>query len=233
MARRVDPLKSPTRILSRGTAPAQRLRKGVVPGKRARGTEYRRQGPAMPPEDWYEPAELETGDYRVIVQDSGEGYEHVLTPQEIRQRLSQLPPSMLKRLEVVQLSRMTRKKRCYPCYGMQWGSTVYLYPIEDSLTESYERPPKPAELREAAMFGGRWVQDGPTSWSLKWTWSAIRDYYLNNVLIHELGHIVDNRNSNYLDRERYAEWFAIEYGYRPSRAQMAQRAVRRVMRRHG
>src|SRR5262245_24127452 len=113
MARRTDPhLKNRTRILSRESAPAQRLRKGVVPGKRARGTEYRRQGPAMPPENWYEPTELATGVYRIIVQDPGEGYKHVLTPLEIRQRLAQLPPAMLQRLEVVQLSQMTRKKRC-------------------------------------------------------------------------------------------------------------------------
>ena len=187
----------------------------------------------MPPEDWYEPVDVGTGEYRIVVQHPGEGYKHVLTPEEIRQRLAQLPSFMLRRLEVVQLSRMTRKKRCFPCYGMQWGAAVYLYPIEESLTESYDRPPKPAELREAAMFGARWEQDGSRTWSLIWTWPAIRDYYLNNVLIHELGHIVDDRNSNYLDRERYAEWFAIEYGYRPTREDLVARAMRRITRRHG
>lgn len=34
---------------------------------------------------------------------------------------------MLKSLQVVQLSRMTRKKKTYPCYGMQWGRALYLY----------------------------------------------------------------------------------------------------------
>ena len=45
----------------------------------------------------------------------------------------------------------------------------------------------------------------------------MRDYYLNNILIHELGHLVDSRNTGYVDRERYAEWFAVEYGYKQSR----------------
>jgi predicted metalloendopeptidase len=40
---------------------------------------------------------------------------------------------------------------------------------------------------------------------------------LNNVLIHEIGHTVDDRNSSFLDRERFANWFAVEYGYRASR----------------
>ena len=29
----------------------------------------------------------------------------------------------------------------------------------------------------------------------------------------------------YADRERYAEWFAVEYGYKPSRKAMAQAAA--------
>ena len=37
------------------------------------------------------------------------------------------------------------------------------------------------------------------------------------TLIHEIGHSLDQRNSNMADRERFANWFAIEYGYRASR----------------
>jgi hypothetical protein len=112
---------------------------------------------------------------------------------------------------------MTRKKRSYPCYGMQWGATIYLYPVEDTLVEFYPLPPRPAVYNEARMFGGSWVEDGPTSWKLIWTKESLTDFYLNNVLIHELGHLVDQRNNSYRDRERYAEWFAIEYGYKPTR----------------
>jgi hypothetical protein len=52
---------------------------------------------------------------------------------------------------------------------------------------------------------------------LRWTEDSIKDFFLNNVLIHEIGHIHDDRNANPADRERYANWFAIEYGYRASR----------------
>jgi hypothetical protein len=129
---------------------------------------------------------------------------------------------------------MTRKKRRSPCYGMQWGSTIYLYPIEESLVESFADPPKPAQRVEAAMYGAVWQLAGGR-WQLVWTEDSIRDFYLNNVLIHELGHILDNRNSRPLDRERFAEWFAIEHGYKASRrADLAQRAVAKyVVRRHG
>lgn len=66
------------------------------------------------------------------------------------------------------------------------------------------------------MYGGRWVQEG-RSWKLIWTEEAIKDFYLNNILIHELGHLLDDRNSRPVDRERFAEWFAIRYGYLPTR----------------
>ncbi len=212
--------------------PKVRQQLNVVPRSHARGSDCGRCGPSLPPEDWYEPSERPAGKYRVIEQPPGDGYRHVLTPDEIRQRLQKLPPAMLQSLEVVQLSRMTRRKRTFPCYGMQWGNAIYLYPIEESLVEYYLRPPRPSELQEAAMFGGTWKQETPDMWALHWTWDAIRDFYLNNVLIHELGHLVDTRNTSHLDRERYAEWFAIEYGYKPSREEMARRASRRVVRRH-
>ena len=68
------------------------------------------------------------------------------------------------------------------------------------------------------MYGGRWSEAGG-EWTLSWTLETLKDFYLNNVLIHEIGHILDHRNTRTLDRERYANWFAIEYGYRASHAQ--------------
>jgi hypothetical protein len=185
--------------------------------------------PFVPPEDWHEPLATSRG-YRVIVQKPGEGFRHVVTVDEVRQRLEGLPRHFVEPLEVLQFSRMTRKKRSFPCYGMQWGAAVYLYPIEESLEEHYELPPKPAQVNEARMYGGVWSCDGPDSWTLTWTERAIKDFYLNNILIHELGHLIDDRNNRPVDRERFAEWFAIEHGYRRTRSARPQPPV---VRRHG
>ncbi|TWU27358.1 hypothetical protein [Bythopirellula polymerisocia] len=184
-----------------------------------------------PPEDWHEPTEG-SEQYRIIVQDPGPGYQHILTPDQVRNRLAELPPSFLRALEFVQFSRMTRKKQSFPCYGMQWGATLYLYPLEESREELFFSPPRPEVVNEAKMYGGRWDRPDDFTWRLSWSEKAIQDYYLNNILIHELGHLLDNRNSNYTDRERYAEWFAIQYGYLASGGRSARRkAVRR--RHHG
>ena len=185
--------------------------------------------PFSPPEDWHEPVE-DGRDYEIIVQSPGEGYRHVVTPEQVRARLSRVPSHFLDSLEVVQFSQMTRKKRSFPCYGMQWGATLYLYPLEESLEEIFYAPPRPEVLNESKMFGGVWDRPENGVWRLSWTEEAIADFYLNNILIHELGHLLDDRNTSYTDRERYAEWFAIEYGYRPTGGSASRRPT--VRKRH-
>jgi hypothetical protein len=166
------------------------------------------------PEIWH-PSENSRGT-RFVVQSAGTGYRHAVTADDVRDRLSRLDGRFTQQLEVVQLSGMTRKRRLFPLYGMQWGTAVYLYPIEESFVEVYPRPPAPQQEIEARMYGGRWSYDGKL-WRLTWNEATIKDFYLNNVLIHEVGHLNDHRNSSNRDRERYANWFAIEYGYRATR----------------
>src|SRR5262245_39401840 len=166
------------------------------------------------PEIWHEPTQNRR--VRYVVQPAGAEFRHAVSVQQVGERLALLPERFTRGLETVQFSAMTRKRRLFPCYGMQWGAAVYLYPIEESLTETYRRPPTPQQQIEARMFGGRWSQDGGL-WRLTWTEQTIQDFYLNNVLIHEVGHLNDSRNSSNRYRERFANWFAIEYGYRASR----------------
>jgi hypothetical protein len=187
----------------------------------------------MPPETWHEPQDRTDG-YRFVVQPAGTGFRHVVTVDEVRNRLAQLPAEFLKPLQVVHFGTVTRKKRSMPLYGMQWGTALYLYPLEADLVESYPVPPSPTQLNEARMYGGRWEQVG-RRWHLTWTLAAAKDFYLNNILIHELGHLLDNRNTRTVDRERYAEWFAVQYGYLPTQAE--RRAAlpperREIVRRH-
>jgi hypothetical protein len=206
---------------------AQRIRSSGRPQRQARppltyrqrGIEGGRQSQDFAaPEAWYEPQErTEVGSrVRYVVEQPGRSYVHPVSIDEVRERLEMLPARFRTQLEVVQFSRMTRKRALFPCYGLQWGTTVYLYPIEDDFQEKYARPPHPQQLIEARMFGGKWTQNG-NLWTLQWTAETIRDFYLNNVLVHEVGHIFDDRNTSFEARERFANWFAIEYGYRASR----------------
>lgn len=166
------------------------------------------------PERWFEPTGRKK--IRVVIEPPGKGYIHPVSREQVLARIAKLPQHLTRGVEVIKFSRITHKRTLFPCYGMQWGSTVYLYPMEESLVEVYARPPRVEQIIEAKMYGGVWQQKGE-EWRLKWNRDTIRDFYLNNVLIHEIGHINDDRNSSFEDRERYANWFAIEYGYRVSR----------------
>ena len=238
MSRRIDqslkiPKQGRTSALPGRTSALHSARKFVTLGKRARIGSAAQKGPYLPPEQWYEPSEVPRARYTVVVEPPGDDFRHVLSEEDVRSRLAQLPSWMTKPLDIVKLSQMTRKKRRAPCYGMQWGTTIYLYPIEATLIETFVNPPKPAQRIEASMFGARWVHEND-QWRLIWTEDAIRDFYLNNVLIHELGHILDSRNTSHRDRERFAEWFALEMGYKASRqGNLAGRAIAKyVTRRH-
>jgi len=188
------------------------------------------RAPFAPPEDWHEASDR--NGYRVIVQSPGAGFRHIVTPDQVRARLAEVPQQFLDQLEVVQLSSMTRKKQSFPCYGMQWGNAIYLYPLEESLVEYFDQPPRPNLVSETRMYGGRWDAPTPGGWTLTWTTRAAQDFYLNNILIHELGHLVDERNTRYMERERFAEWFAIHHGYRKSGGARARRPRAIVRRRH-
>ncbi len=224
--------KSPTRQARRRNTAVNggHSRKHPKQARRTINTRPNDCAPFAPPEDWHEPTDR-VG-YRVIIQEPGEGYKHLVTEAQIRDRLRLVRPEFLDQLEVVQLSCMTRKKQSFPCYGMQWGNAIYLYPLEDSLVEHFYQPPRPALINEAKMYGGVWGEPGPGVWTLTWSQPAAEDFYLNNILIHELGHLVDEKNSSYVERERYAEWFSIQHGYRQSGGGQSRRPNQAVQRRH-
>jgi len=234
MHRRPDHnLKNPARSRHKAVSRTAPARGGSAAGRRARFAGDLVERDYSPPETWHEPKGT-GGEYEIVVEKPGRGFRHVVTEDEIRERLAALPKEMTAGLEVIQLSQMTRKKKRFPCYGMQWGSSIYLYPIETSRIEVFTEPPGPSQRIEARMYGARWEEQANGYWHLVWTDESLRDFYLNNVLIHELGHLLDQRNTTYRDRERFAEWFAVEHGYKPSRrAALAAGALKKlVVKRH-
>jgi hypothetical protein len=61
-------------------------------------------------------------------------------------------------------------------------------------------------------MGAEWKPDH-SGWWLIFSESSIRQFYLFDVLLHEIGHHVDRRSRrrDTASSERYAEWFAQEY----------------------
>jgi hypothetical protein len=150
------------------------------------------------------------------VEPAGTNYLHVLTPAEILVRLHALPDNLLSRLTCVVLPRMTRKRKLFNIYGMQWDKTIYLYPMPASLRVGDEHSLPASYVAEARQFGAT-VEETPTGPVIQWSLDTIKQFYLENILLHELGHTLDTRNSSTRDREAFAEAFARKYGRWPKR----------------
>lgn len=147
------------------------------------------------------------------VEPAGEGYFHPLTKDEVRARLAQLPQSFLKNLHTVYMPRMTRKRKLLNIYGLQWGYAIYLYPMPVTLKEELNGPCKPLRRIEYDKFGAT-VTDIDEDHVVQWDMDSIKCFYRDNILIHELGHITDDKNSREVERERYAEEFVTKWGRR-------------------
>lgn len=152
--------------------------------------------------------------YKVIVEPPGVGWRHVLTPCDIVTRLDKLPDRLLWRLHHVVLPTMTAKRARMKCFGLQWGGAIYLYPLPMGKTEwTYGGRIPPFDRHWYKRFGGV-VKPHANHDVLTWSEQALRRYYLEHVLLHELGHINDTRNSSVKQRERFANYFADFWGER-------------------
>lgn len=133
--------------------------------------------------------------------------------------LEKLPRSLLAGLEGVYLLGGSQR---HVVGGRSWGCyyrrTVFLFAAPRAWlswrTAEYPGP----ELLHASPLWPRIRREG-SSWLTDVDERDLRDFYLYDVLLHEVGHHVDFRRNGYRWRsrrkvERFAEWFAASYGKR-------------------
>lgn len=156
--------------------------------------------------------------YDIMREEPGEGFRHVVTPPEIYSRLADFPSWMLESLDIVLLARITKKERLFPCYGFQQEGVIALFPVPDgpahSSVEIWTAAPPPSFRTELEMFGVQWERCLNGEWEARWTEQQIHDYYLENIIPHEVAHLIDGRNTRKVDRERFARWFALDQSIR-------------------
>src|SRR5687767_996746 len=99
MSRRITLMtKTPAPAPNNAARSGRRL---VTLGKRARIGSAALRGPYLPPEHWYEPQEQVAGRFSVVIQPAGVGFRHVVTEDQVRERLARLPEWMTRPLQVV------------------------------------------------------------------------------------------------------------------------------------
>ena len=101
------------------------------------------------------------------------------------------------------------------CFGMYYYNCVFLFPYpKNQFKVSSKKLPAPHIQREYERAGATYTQKN-NRWIRTFSEASLKQFYLRDVFIHEIGHHIDrNSNRSYEKAERFAEWFATQYGFK-------------------
>jgi hypothetical protein len=145
-----------------------------------------------------------------------------LTIEGIKEKFSIIPKQFLKGLKAVFLLSGSNKQekiffsRLF-CYGTYWNSSIFIHPYPKSnLHLHWKKPPKPSVLNDYRRVGALIEKTDKEGIDLKWEDESLRAFYYRDVLIHEIGHHIDNNIASKKNKkvESFAEWFATKYGFK-------------------
>ncbi|OEH92354.1 hypothetical protein [Bacillus solimangrovi] len=148
------------------------------------------------------------------------GLIHPINEDDIRKVLHKIPSEFLMNLRAIYLCSGSEKQKNYS--NVRFGTyhdyykTIFLHPFPESKCIQYDKKPKPSISLEYERHGAIWYKEGK-GWNLQFDIHSLRSLYLKDVLIHEIGHHVENishdiKHKSYAQREKFADWFALEYG---------------------
>lgn len=145
--------------------------------------------------------------------------------KDVTRVLAEIPPQFLQGLGRVLLLGGTRKQEATALGRLfYWGSyvrpgTVHLFAYpRRAMRLRYRKPPSKERMIEWEFAQPSVSRDGG-HWIVEFTAAGLREFYLYDVLPHEIGHHVDRfreHKKSYRESEYYAEWFADRFG-RPLR----------------
>jgi hypothetical protein len=140
-----------------------------------------------------------------------------LTINSVRQALARVRPEFLSDLKGVFLMAGTRKMaktfKASFAYGVYGLNCIFIFPYPRSqMNIHFSRQPKPSYLQEFKRVGAEVIQED-SGVTINFTVQSLEEFYLRDVLMHELGHHVDRHSGkDHRRSEAFAEWFALEYG---------------------
>ena len=100
-------------------------------------------------------------------------------------------------------------------YGTYWNNCIFIHPYPQKLlVKNHIKSPRPHTLNDYIRVGAE-VKILNKGVSIEFTEQSLREFYLRDVFVHEMGHHVDRFfKKNEAKSEGFAEWFATEYGFR-------------------
>jgi hypothetical protein len=95
-------------------------------------------------------------------------------------------------------------------YGCYQERRIFLHAFpRELMRQRTARAPRPNIVQAYRRAGVSWTRRG-SKYEIEFTDTTLRNFYLYDVLLHELGHHVDRRTRKHDKQgaERYAKWFA-------------------------
>jgi hypothetical protein len=154
----------------------------------------------------------------ILVEQPAPGFVIPCTESEIRAAINRIPAEFLKNLTAIVViggsQKIEKAFRKY-AYGTYWNNWIFLaaYP-QNWMTYKWSKGGiQPDGLIEYKQSGAT-VEEIKGGMQVIFDLTSLKRYYLQNVLIHEIAHHIDQTNTTFRKRENFAKWFATEYGYR-------------------
>lgn len=150
------------------------------------------------------------------------GFVRPFHPQDINEYLEKMPEEFVNGIKGIYLLGGTKKQKKasfgslfrYGCYS---GSKIYLHAFpENRMTLSFKKnKPSPSILEEYERANAN-IKNVKGGLCISFDIGSLKRFFLQDVLTHEIGHHMDRYNIDQTHKrsERFAEWFASEYGYR-------------------
>ena len=164
-----------------------------------------------------------------IVDPLPKDYVYPCSIEDIRKKLEELPSRMLRNLSVIHLCNQVKMNPGVDAHIYD-GTYIRIYPVPDKFRWNYgKKKPNPAFAQERLEFGAYW-QKIDNEWFLCWDKDSLRDYILNHVLLHEIGHSLDDVHYGTDKGERLAEAFAHQVGRNRELKRKAKKRNKRLRR---
>jgi len=147
-----------------------------------------------------------------------------ISKSDIEYTLSLLPEEFTKGINGIFLLSGTNKQESFAQKAMVFGGynpflkTIVLHPFPTKYLNSfYKKLPAPHKLNDFKRAGAR-IKKVNKGWEIKFSLMNLRNFYLNDVLIHEIGHHIDeNYDKSNKKMENFAEHFVQQYSSRNNR----------------
>jgi hypothetical protein len=169
------------------------------------------------------------GSIRYIIDPPPKGYVYPCTIDDIRAKFGELSPKTLRNIFVIHLCNQVKMNPGVDAHICD-GTDIRIYPVPEKLRWNYGwNKPSPAFAQERLEFGAYWrlIDD---EWWLCWDKDLLKDYFLNHVLMHEIGHSLDNVHRGTNAGEKLAEAFAHRVGNNRKIKHKAKKRKKRLRR---